>query len=140
MSDLTDLAALADRAGVPLHDAEHYAPLLRLVAALAPAAAPEPLTLDLTGVPEGFDLWRAHTVEEAAAFLGLKRTNTLYEIPEAELPRCRVGPTRSAVRYFGLDLFCYLKRLPMVDAAAVRNGAVDARTAWSRAHVVSRPG
>lgn len=67
---------------------------------------------------------RLYTRPEAAALLGFgHRPNTLTEIPEADLPRCKVGPSRGSVRYLGADLVAYAKGLPMPDTAAMVEGA-----------------
>ena len=54
------------------------------------------------------DPFRLYTVAEAADILGLDRA-TMYEIPEAELPRCNVGPARGATRWMGADLLAYAR-------------------------------
>lgn len=60
--------------------------------------------------PEAF-----YTAREAATLLRLSRVDSIYEIPEAELPRCRVGPSRGSVRFYGADLLAYAKGLVGVD-------------------------
>jgi len=61
-----------------------------------------------------FDLWRLYTAREAADILGLDRS-TIYDIPEHDLPRCRVGPSRGSTRFMGADLLAYMKGLEPVD-------------------------
>lgn len=48
-----------------------------------------------------------YTREEAAAFLRIRRVRSMSDIPEAALPRVRVGAARKQVRYFGRDLLSY---------------------------------
>ncbi len=63
---------------------------------------------------------RAYSAEEVAELLGVARTNSIYEIPETELPRVRrIG---RAVGYLGINVLCYMHSLPPVDVA----GAVEA--------------
>lgn len=119
MYSTRQIVEIADRAGVDLDTAEHFAPLLALLAAVQPPPVVPPETL----AAAGFDLWRGYTAAEAGTILGIKRTGTLYEIPEAELPRVRVGPARNAVRFFGVDLLCYMRKLKPIDWPAVRDQA-----------------
>lgn len=58
---------------------------------------------------------RVYTAEEAADVLGLSRKQTMFEIPEAELPRRRIGPRRGATRFLGCDLLRYVLGLPPCD-------------------------
>lgn len=115
-----DLATLADRAGVPRQLAEHYAPLLQLLLAAIPQDQPA-TPIDIEGA--GFDLFRSYTAAEAAEILGIQRARSLYEIDEQLLPRSRTGPSGTAVRFFGLDLLCYMKGLPAVDYQSIRDEA-----------------
>lgn len=48
------------------------------------------------------------TAAEAAHALGLRRRNTVYEIPECDLPRTRVGPRRGRTMFRGEDLIAYI--------------------------------
>ena len=66
----------------------------------------------------GLDPFQLHTAQEAADVLGLDRA-TMYEIPEAELPRCDVGPARGATRWMGADLLAYSRGLDPVDYESV---------------------
>lgn len=69
---------------------------------------------------------RLYTQPQAAALLGFgHRPKTLSEIPEADLPRCKVGPARGSVRYLGADLLAYAKGLAMPDTRAMVDGARD---------------
>lgn len=61
-----------------------------------------------------FDPWRLYKAEEAADVLGLDRA-TMYDIPETELPRCRVGPARGSTRWMGADLLAYARGLEPID-------------------------
>jgi hypothetical protein len=54
----------------------------------------------------------------AAEFLGIDRS-TLYDIPETELPRCRVGPARGSTRWMGADLLAYARGLDPIDYKSV---------------------
>ena len=75
-------------------------------------------TLDLHEL--GIVPLQAYSAEEVAELLGTTRTNSIYEIPETELPRVRrVG---SSVGYLGINILCYMHSLPPVDVA----GAVEA--------------
>lgn len=52
-----------------------------------------------------------YTSDEAAALLGFsKRPKSIYDIPERELRRTRVGARRGKVLYMGHDLLDYLHR------------------------------
>lgn len=62
---------------------------------------------------------RVYTAEEAGNLLGFTRWQTIYEIPECELPKCRIGPARRSVRYFGADLLAYLKGVDPLDVGAI---------------------
>jgi len=72
-----------------------------------------------TGASESeLDPFALYTAQEAADILGLDRA-TMYEIPEAELPRCEIGPARGATRWMGADLLAYMKGLDPVDYETV---------------------
>lgn len=60
------------------------------------------------------DPFKLYTAQEAATILGLDRT-TIYDIPEADLPRCRVGPARGSTRWMGADLLAYAQGLDPID-------------------------
>ena len=141
ITDREDLHDLADRAGVPHQLAEHFGPLVQLLLAALPEQAlrAQPAApVDLADA--GFDLFRSYDAKEAAAVLGISRVGSLYEIDEVELPRSRVGPGGTAVRFFGLDLLCYMKRLPPVDYAAVRDEAEGALRRKPSGPVRTMPG
>jgi hypothetical protein len=72
----------------------------------------------------GLDPFQLYTVQEAADVLGLDRA-TMYEIPEAELPRCDVGPARGATRWMGADLLAYSRGLDPVDYESVLDDLRD---------------
>ena len=55
-----------------------------------------------------------YTPEEVAGYLRIERVKSVREIPEADLPRSRVGPGRRLIRFRGRDVLEY------VDAAASR--------------------
>lgn len=61
-----------------------------------------------------FDPWKLYKVREAADILGLDCV-TMYDIPETELPRCRVGPARGSTRWMGADLLAYARGLDPLD-------------------------
>ena len=74
-------------------------------------------TLDLHEL--GIMPLRAYSAEEVAEILGTTRINSIYEIPERELPRVRrVG---RAVGYLGINVLCYMHGLKPVDVA----GAIE---------------
>lgn len=62
-----------------------------------------------------YELYRS---KEAAEFLGIDRS-TLYDIPEADLPRCRIGPARGATRWMGADLLAYARGLEPLDYESI---------------------
>lgn len=52
-----------------------------------------------------------YTPAEAAALLGFgSRMKTIYDVPERQLPRRRVGPNEGRVLFLGRDLIAYLER------------------------------
>lgn len=61
---------------------------------------------------------RLYSASEANALLGFDRM-TIYEIPEADLPRCKIGPSRGSLRFLGADLLAYAKGLPQIDTQAM---------------------
>jgi hypothetical protein len=71
------------------------------------------------------DPFRLYTAAEAADVLGLDRA-TMYEIPEAELPRCNVGPARGATRWMGADLLAYARGADPIDYEAILGDLRDA--------------
>ena len=73
-------------------------------------------TLDLNDL--GIAPLRAYSAEEVAEILGTTRTNSIYEIPERDLPRVRrVGRT---VGYLGINVLCDMHGLqPVAVAGAV---------------------
>jgi hypothetical protein len=87
--------------------------ILEGVRSIVQAALHRPSTDD-----SGLDPFQLYTAQEAADVLGLDRA-TMYEIPEAELPRCDVGPSRGATRWMGADLLAYMKGLDPVDYESV---------------------
>lgn len=56
-----------------------------------------------------------YSVREAAAWLRISNFKSVYEIPESELPQCKVGPKRGRIRYWGADLLCYIRGFPPFD-------------------------
>lgn len=64
-----------------------------------------------------FELMKLYTAKEVAAFLGVKRIESIYEIPQGELPRVkRIG---SSIGYLGINVLCYMLSLPPVDMKAL---------------------
>lgn len=66
------------------------------------------------------DPFHLYTAREAADVLGLDRA-TMYDIPEEELPRCRVGPARGSTRWMGADLLAYARGLDPIDYEGTLN-------------------
>ncbi|MEM6327830.1 MAG: hypothetical protein AAF791_11990 [Bacteroidota bacterium] len=64
-----------------------------------------------------------YTAPEANARLGFGERLTIYEIPETDLPKCRVGAGRGSVRYLGADLLAYARGLDVPDLQPVLDGA-----------------
>ncbi|MDZ4700932.1 MAG: hypothetical protein SH809_14645 [Rhodothermales bacterium] len=64
----------------------------------------------------GLELMRAYTAKEVAEILGTPRVESVYEIPEAELPRVRrVG---KGFGYLGINVLCYMAGQPPIDLEA----------------------
>lgn len=88
------------------------------------------------GVDESnLDPFELYSTSEAADFLGLDRS-TLYDIPESDLPRCRVGPARGSTRWMGADLLAYSRGLEPLDYEAMLD---DLRTEMRRKPSTSEP-
>lgn len=64
------------------------------------------------------DPYELYGSREAADYLGIDRS-TLYDIPEADLPRCRVGPARGSTRWMGADLLAYARGLEPLDYESI---------------------
>ena len=63
------------------------------------------------------ELMKPYTAKEVAAFLGVNRVESIYEIPPDELPRVkRIG---SSIGYLGINVLCYMLSLPPVDMQAL---------------------
>lgn len=70
------------------------------------------------------ELQRLYPAEHANRLLGFSpKRMTIYDIPEADLPRCRVGPSRGATRFLGADLLAYAKGLPAPELAPMLDRA-----------------
>jgi hypothetical protein len=79
-----------------------------MITDLPAADLPAQFAADLGAVQRpGIDLWGLYTAKEAAAYLRLAQVKGIYDIPETDLPRRRIGPNRGAHRWMGADLFCY---------------------------------
>ncbi|MEZ4699265.1 MAG: hypothetical protein R2834_02955 [Rhodothermales bacterium] len=64
----------------------------------------------------GLDLMRAYSAKEVAELLGTSRVESVYEIPENELPRVRrIG---KSFGYLGINVLCYMAGRPPVDIDA----------------------
>lgn len=67
----------------------------------------------------GINPWRCYKAHEAAVWLGLPDprggNKAIYSIPESDLPRRRIGPSRGRVRFLGMDLICYILGEPPMD-------------------------
>lgn len=61
-----------------------------------------------SGAATEFRAGHLYSAAEAAQVLGFRRRNTIYEIPERDLPRTRVGPRRGRTMFRGEDLLAYL--------------------------------
>lgn len=73
---------------------------------------------------------RLYSAEEANALLGFGDRLTIYEIPEHDLPKCRVGPKRGATRYLGANLLAYALGLPVPELGPMlerARGELEAR-------------
>jgi len=81
------------------------------------------------------DPFELYPAPEAAAFLSIDRS-TLYDIPEGDLPRCRVGPARGATRWMGADLLAYSRGLEPLDYESLIQ---DLRSEMRRPHPTSEP-
>lgn len=63
--------------------------------------------------PRGpFDLL---TAEDVRQYLGYDRVDTVYAIPEIDLPKRRIGGGRRLTRYYWIDVVCYVSGLPPLD-------------------------
>lgn len=51
---------------------------------------------------------KLYTAPEVQKILRFKRVKTVYEIPEEDLSRLRIGKGRRQVRFLGQDLLDYL--------------------------------
>ena len=59
---------------------------------------------------------RVYTAKEVAAILQVTRLQSIYEIPEDQLPRVRrIGTTHG---YLGINVLAYMAGVPPVDVAA----------------------
>jgi hypothetical protein len=65
--------------------------------------------------PRAVDDHQLYTAEDVAKILGLTNAKTVYDIPETELPRQRVGPRRGSVRFLGIQVRRYIQGLPPLD-------------------------
>lgn len=64
----------------------------------------------------GIEPLRTYDAKEAAHILGIKRVQSVYEIPDEDLPRVkRIG---SNVGFLGINLLCYSHGLAPVDMTA----------------------
>lgn len=81
------------------------------------------------------DPFELYDAQEASAFLDLDRS-TLYDIPESDLPRCRVGPARGSTRWMGADLLAYARGLDPLDYEAIIE---DLREEMRQPHPTSEP-
>lgn len=85
----------------------------KLEARLRPLVASQPIDLLDTA---GLELMRVYSVKEAARLLGTNRIESVYAIPEDELPRVkRIG---SRIGFLGINLLCYMHQVPPVDMQA----------------------
>lgn len=140
----SDLRHTLEAAGLDPDSLGPFAPVVEALCAVVAAGgtgAPRSADVQLAA-PSAFEPWRAYTAKEAAEFLGLARTDSVYEIPEVELPRVRVGPNRGSVRFLGADLVCYAKALAPIDYEAVRDQFEDRlkRPAPAAMTLPGRPG
>lgn len=83
------------------------------------------MTIDLPAVPP-FE--RLLTAKQVGPMLGLS-ARAVYDIPEAALPRYRVGAGRGAVRFHSRDVSAYL--------AACRSARVPATSVGASSSTVS---
>lgn len=64
--------------------------------------------------------WEMYTAEEVRQRLHFRKVDTVYGIPEHDLPRHRRGPRGGAIRYLGADIICYMLGYPPPDHKALR--------------------
>lgn len=65
----------------------------------------------------GLDPMKVYSPQEVAELLGTNRIESVYAIPENELPRVKRIGTR--IGYLGINLLCYMHNMPPVDMPAV---------------------
>lgn len=62
------------------------------------------------------ELLRAYSAKEVAGLLGTNRVESIYDIPEDELPRVRrIG---KGFGYLGINILCYMAGRPPIDLGA----------------------
>ncbi len=94
---------------------EMEARIIEGVASHLEQAQPPSIDLSKMGAQLGLDPLRAYTAKEVAQMLGTDRVASVYEIPDDELPRVRrIG---ASVGFLGINVLCYMHRLPPVDVA-----------------------
>lgn len=80
----------------------------------------KPLMLEpteLLSTHSTIELLKPYTAKEVAALLGVRRVESIYEIPLEDLPRVkRIG---SSIGYLGINVLCYMLSLPPVDMQAI---------------------
>lgn len=65
-------------------------------------------------------LMHVYTAKEVAVILNVNRKESIYEIPEQELPRVRrIG---KHFGYLGINVLCYMHNLPPIDMHAAIEG------------------
>ena len=64
----------------------------------------------------GVEPLKVCSAKEVASMIGTSRVQSVYQIPEEELPRVRrIGCDKG---YLGINVLCYIHGLPPVDIAA----------------------
>ena len=74
-------------------------------------------TVNLEDVAPGIELMKPYSAREVAQMLGSNRVESVYSIPEAELPRVRRIGSRHG--YLGIHVLCYLVGTEPIDMEAV---------------------
>lgn len=75
---------------------------------------------------------RLYTPREVAEYMRFSDVNSVYNIPETELPRHKVGPNRGSVRYSGINILRYTQGSTPVDISAITEYSIPVTTDKTR--------